>query len=38
MTDIRVPAVIDAPGFGEFVRMVAEGLGYEVRVSIKDRW
>ncbi len=33
MTDMRLLVVVDEPDFGEFVRVVAEGLGNEVRVT-----
>lgn len=33
MTDMRLLVVDDEPDFGEYVREVAEDLGYEVRVT-----
>jgi DNA-binding response OmpR family regulator len=35
MTDLRLLVVDDEPEFGEFVRAVAEDLGYEVEVTTR---
>ncbi len=38
MTDMRLLVVVDEPDVGEFVRAVAEDLGYEVTVTTRGNY